>query len=92
VSAVRRVMDAFLTTPLPGDDAAASGCDGDGDDGVGGGGGIPQRQVVSIGAGFDTTYFRLRAEGRAPVRYLEIDYREIGLALVTTLLCSRNTS
>lgn len=68
VFAVRRMMDAFLSTPLPGD--------GD-DDAVGDGGDEKKRQVVSIGAGFDTTFFRLRKEGRAPARYLEVDYREV---------------
>jgi len=36
-----------------------------------------RRQIVQIGAGFDTTYFRLRQKASAPVRYVEVDYAEV---------------
>jgi tRNA wybutosine-synthesizing protein 4 len=35
------------------------------------------RQVVSLGCGFDTTYFQLKAQGKAPTRYIELDYHEV---------------
>jgi hypothetical protein len=31
-------------------------------------------QIVSVGAGFDTTFFRLHARGLAPTRYVEVDF------------------
>mmetsp|Transcript_47993 Transcript_47993/g.79859 ORF Transcript_47993/g.79859 Transcript_47993/m.79859 type:complete len:332 (-) Transcript_47993:598-1593(-) len=36
-----------------------------------------QKQVLSIGAGFDTTYFQLKGEGQAPHLYVEVDFPEI---------------
>ena len=38
---------------------------------------ITRRQIVQIGAGFDTTYFRLRQKVAAPLTYLEVDYAEV---------------
>ncbi|KAK1272779.1 hypothetical protein QJS04_geneDACA012507 [Acorus gramineus] len=36
-----------------------------------------KKQIVSIGAGFDTTYFQLQEEGIAPHMYLELDFKEV---------------
>ncbi|XP_077236833.1 leucine carboxyl methyltransferase [Tasmannia lanceolata] len=35
------------------------------------------KQIVSLGAGFDTTYFQLQEEGIAPYLYLELDFKEV---------------
>lgn len=35
-----------------------------------------KRQIVSLGAGSDTIYFQLKAEGIAPERYVEVDFVE----------------
>jgi len=64
VTAVRAVVDAFLDARLRGAERVPPG-------------GASDRQIVSIGAGFDTTYFRLRAERRAPASFVEIDHEEI---------------
>ena len=61
--AMRRVIDAFLAVTLTDDPADASK--------------RARRQIVSLGAGFDTTWFRLRAEGREPARYIEVDHAPI---------------
>ncbi|KAK1304593.1 hypothetical protein QJS10_CPB11g00288 [Acorus calamus] len=37
----------------------------------------PMKQIVSIGAGFDTTFFQLQEEGIAPHMYLELDFKEV---------------
>ncbi|MEW5297761.1 MAG: hypothetical protein WDW36_000945 [Sanguina aurantia] len=34
-------------------------------------------QVLVLGAGFDTAWFQLQREGRAPARYLELDFKEV---------------
>jgi len=34
-------------------------------------------QVLVLGAGFDTSWFQLAAEGRAPHKYLELDFAEV---------------
>ncbi|KAL0024734.1 hypothetical protein WJX77_012039 [Trebouxia sp. C0004] len=34
-------------------------------------------QILSLGAGFDTTWFQLQAEGVAPTRYYEVDFPEV---------------
>lgn len=34
-------------------------------------------QVLSLGAGFDTTWFKLKSQNRAPTRYFEIDFQEV---------------
>uniref|UniRef100_A0A803LIE9 Leucine carboxyl methyltransferase 1 homolog n=1 Tax=Chenopodium quinoa TaxID=63459 RepID=A0A803LIE9_CHEQI len=36
-----------------------------------------RKQVLSLGAGFDTTYFQLQAEGKAPYLYVELDFKEV---------------
>eukprot|EP00850_Spirogloea_muscicola_P016954 SM000141S00898 [mRNA] locus=s141:222372:225856:+ [translate_table: standard] len=36
-----------------------------------------QKQVISLGAGFDTTFFQLKKEGRAPYKYVEVDFQEV---------------
>jgi len=38
--------------------------------------GLPS-QVLVLGAGFDTTWFQLAAEGQQPDRYLEVDFKEV---------------
>jgi len=37
----------------------------------------PQKQILSLGAGFDTTYFQLVEEGRAPHKFVELDFLEV---------------
>ncbi|KAK9824836.1 hypothetical protein WJX81_004800 [Elliptochloris bilobata] len=34
-------------------------------------------QVLSLGAGYDTTFFQLEAQGLAPARFYEVDLREV---------------
>ncbi|CAK8542613.1 unnamed protein product [Lathyrus sativus] len=34
-------------------------------------------QILSLGAGFDTTYFQLQDEGKAPHLYVEVDFKEV---------------
>eukprot|EP00262_Sarcandra_glabra_P008242 TRINITY_DN21566_c0_g1_i2.p1 TRINITY_DN21566_c0_g1~~TRINITY_DN21566_c0_g1_i2.p1 ORF type:complete len:338 (+),score=63.34 TRINITY_DN21566_c0_g1_i2:135-1148(+) len=36
-----------------------------------------KKQIVSLGAGFDTTYFQLQEEGIAPYLYVELDFKEV---------------
>lgn len=36
-----------------------------------------KKQVLSLGAGFDTTYFQLQDEGKAPHLYVELDFKEV---------------
>ncbi|WOK95354.1 leucine carboxyl methyltransferase 1 [Canna indica] len=36
-----------------------------------------KKQIVSLGAGFDTTYFQLLDEGIAPYLYVELDFKEV---------------
>eukprot|EP01018_Ginkgo_biloba_P001500 Gb_17809 [translate_table: standard] len=41
-------------------------------------GGTPlQKQILSLGAGFDTTFFQLQEEGKAPLLYVELDFKEV---------------
>ena len=40
---------------------------------------LARRQVVSLGAGFDTLFFSLAAAGVAPARYVEVDFAEARL-------------
>lgn len=37
-------------------------------------------KVLSLGAGFDTTFFQLAAAGIAPAVYAEVDFEEVRLA------------
>ncbi|CAA3000833.1 tRNA wybutosine-synthesizing 4, partial [Olea europaea subsp. europaea] len=39
--------------------------------------GNTKKQILSIGAGFDTTYFQLQDEGKAPYLYVELDFKEV---------------
>ncbi|KAG4132571.1 hypothetical protein ERO13_D08G040100v2 [Gossypium hirsutum] len=39
--------------------------------------GKTRRQILSLGAGFDTTYFQLQDEGKAPYLYVELDFKEV---------------
>ncbi|KAK9274148.1 hypothetical protein L1049_018962 [Liquidambar formosana] len=39
--------------------------------------GQAMKQIVSLGAGFDTTYFQLQDEGKAPYLYVELDFKEV---------------
>ncbi len=41
------------------------------------GSGTVDAQVLSVGAGWDTTYFRLKAGGMQPKRYVELDHKEV---------------
>ncbi|GAB4861976.1 Leucine carboxyl methyltransferase 1 [Ancistrocladus abbreviatus] len=46
-----------------------------------------KKQVLSLGAGFDTTYFQLKEEGKAPHVYVEMDFKEVTMkkaALIET--------
>jgi len=36
-----------------------------------------KKQVLSLGAGFDTTFFQLQEEGKAPTLYVELDFKEV---------------
>ncbi|KAL3516858.1 hypothetical protein ACH5RR_023760 [Cinchona calisaya] len=36
-----------------------------------------KKQILSLGAGFDTTYFQLKDEGKAPDLYVELDFKEV---------------
>ncbi|KAL3624525.1 Leucine carboxyl methyltransferase 1 [Castilleja foliolosa] len=36
-----------------------------------------RKQIVSLGAGFDTTFFQLQDEGKAPYLYVELDFKEV---------------
>ncbi|CAM8990866.1 unnamed protein product [Rhodiola kirilowii] len=40
-------------------------------------GGSVKKQILSLGAGFDTTYFQLQDEERAPYLYVELDFKEV---------------
>ena len=42
-----------------------------------------RRQVVSLGAGFDTLFFGLAAAGVAPARYVEVDFAEASPAALS---------
>ena len=79
VAAIRRMLDAFLAENFTShsNDPHSNIDSSTAADAAPASQQQQQRQVVSIGAGFDTTYFRLRNEGRAPVRYIELDYREV---------------
>ena len=35
------------------------------------------KQVLSLGAGYDTTFFQLAKEGLGPAKYIEIDFEEV---------------
>ncbi|CAM6084519.1 unnamed protein product [Calypogeia fissa] len=37
----------------------------------------PRKQVLSLGAGFDTLFFQLKDEGRAPHLFVEMDFLEV---------------
>ncbi|GLT51557.1 hypothetical protein SLA2020_249590 [Shorea laevis] len=39
--------------------------------------GHTKKQILSLGAGFDTTYFQLQDEGKAPHLYVELDFKEV---------------
>ncbi|KAL5058730.1 hypothetical protein RYX36_030334 [Vicia faba] len=39
--------------------------------------GPTKMQILSLGAGFDTTYFQLQDEGKAPHLYVEVDFKEV---------------
>ncbi|KAG5231078.1 hypothetical protein OIU76_006099 [Salix suchowensis] len=36
-----------------------------------------KKQILSFGAGFDTMYFQLQDEGKAPFLYVELDFKEV---------------
>uniref|UniRef100_A0A7N0UR18 Leucine carboxyl methyltransferase 1 homolog n=2 Tax=Kalanchoe fedtschenkoi TaxID=63787 RepID=A0A7N0UR18_KALFE len=41
------------------------------------GGDSVKKQILSLGAGFDTTYFQLQDEEKAPYLYVELDFKEV---------------
>ncbi|XP_061375907.1 leucine carboxyl methyltransferase 1 homolog isoform X1 [Gastrolobium bilobum] len=52
-----------------------------------------KKQILSLGAGFDTTYFQLQDEGKAPYLYVEVDFKEVTskkAALIETCSQLRN--
>ncbi|KAK7340464.1 hypothetical protein VNO77_21167 [Canavalia gladiata] len=52
-----------------------------------------KKQILSLGAGFDTTYFQLQDEGKAPHLYVEVDFKEVTskkAALIETCSPLRN--
>ncbi|KAK1401447.1 Leucine carboxyl methyltransferase 1-like [Heracleum sosnowskyi] len=36
-----------------------------------------KKQILSLGAGFDTTFFNLQDDGKAPHLYVELDFKEV---------------
>lgn len=36
-----------------------------------------KKQILSLGAGFDTIYFQLQDEGKAPYLFVELDFKEV---------------
>lgn len=36
-----------------------------------------RKQILSLGAGFDTTFFNLQDDGKAPHLYVELDFKEV---------------
>eukprot|EP01024_Parvocaulis_polyphysoides_P072657 TRINITY_DN923_c0_g1_i3.p2 TRINITY_DN923_c0_g1~~TRINITY_DN923_c0_g1_i3.p2 ORF type:complete len:223 (+),score=12.73 TRINITY_DN923_c0_g1_i3:24-671(+) len=36
-----------------------------------------EKQVISLGAGFDTCWFQLKKDGKAPGKYVEIDFSDV---------------
>ncbi|XP_047336908.1 leucine carboxyl methyltransferase 1 homolog [Impatiens glandulifera] len=42
-----------------------------------GGKGPIKKQILSLGAGFDTTFFQLQDEGKMPYLYVEVDFKEV---------------
>ncbi|KAK8464359.1 hypothetical protein PHAVU_011G190400 [Phaseolus vulgaris] len=52
-----------------------------------------KKQILSLGAGFDTMYFQLQDEGKAPDLYVEVDFKEVTskkAALIETCSQLRN--
>jgi O-methyltransferase involved in polyketide biosynthesis len=39
----------------------------------------PERQIVNLGAGFDTLYFNLNDENCLPTRYIEVDFSRVNI-------------
>lgn len=35
------------------------------------------KQILSLGAGFDTTWFHLQSKGECPCRYFEVDFKDV---------------
>ncbi|EYU42345.1 hypothetical protein ABFS82_14G151700 [Erythranthe guttata] len=48
-----------------------------------------KKQILSLGAGFDTTFFQLQDEGKAPYLYVELDFKEV-TSKKTSLIESSN--
>jgi O-methyltransferase involved in polyketide biosynthesis len=36
-----------------------------------------KRQIVNLGSGFDTLYWRLHSEGRAPALFVDVDFDQV---------------
>ncbi|KAJ7514172.1 hypothetical protein O6H91_23G031400 [Diphasiastrum complanatum] len=49
---------------------------------------VGPKQILSLGAGFDTTYFQLEEEGRGEVKYVELDFLEV-TSRKATIIASR---
>ncbi|GMH42170.1 hypothetical protein BSKO_10089 [Bryopsis sp. KO-2023] len=47
-------------------------------------------QILSLGAGFDTTWFNLKANGRAPSRYFEVDFPEVTIQKASIISATPN--
>ena len=45
-------------------------------------------QIVSLGAGWDTNFFRLRSSSREPARYVEVDHREVTCSKARSMMKS----
>lgn len=45
-------------------------------------GGNKASQVISLGAGFDSTWFNLKQSGRQPTKFIELDFGEVKLRSV----------
>ncbi|RVW32336.1 Leucine carboxyl methyltransferase 1 [Vitis vinifera] len=54
--------------------------------------GHAKKQILSLGAGFDTTYFQLQDEGKAPYIYVELDFKEVQVQNILTNLMGVVTS
>lgn len=35
------------------------------------------KQILALGAGFDTTWFRLKSQGKQPTKYFEVDFADV---------------
>ena len=92
--AIDRIVRAFLDAPVS--EKCGAGIAGGAGDGVGGVGdsGKVRKQIVSLGAGSDTRYFRLArphmlAGEEIPFRYHEVDFQHVTQRKALTLTTKR---